>query len=248
MLRAGLLATALAAPVGCELVTGITDKTLVAADASSGGIPCSKQEGFLLCDDFDASGETIGQSWDWHTSALGGTLALDSTDYDTPPRSAQFVGSAGAISSAQLGKDVGILKSQVRLAFDFRLDVDDPTRLPETSIAQVLTQGNALSVNYVVGPRQTCTLQVFDTTGSSAPIVTVPLAFPPVRKWTNIVLTADAQTLAVVEDGQMLGSTKTPKTGALGDTKFIVGVVYVNPSQGASAATLELDDVVLSGS
>ena len=89
---------------------------------------------------------------------------------------------------------------------------------------------------------------MFDLTAGSAPLATAVLPVPPLQKWTNIVLTGDAQgNVAVAEDGQPAGSTKV-HAGAPGDIKLIVGVVYENPTPGASAVTLEIDDVVLTGS
>ena len=247
MLRTGALATALIALVGCELLTGISDKTLV----SSGrvGVPCSQQQGYLFCDDFDAE-PTLGQPWEWHSATKGGALSFDTADYATPPHSAQCVAPAGAIATAQLGRDVGVLSHEFGVTFDLRIDAASATDLPEASVAQVLTTGTGLSINYVLGPGNACSLQVFDTSGGSgAPVVSVELPFPPLRTWTNIALESTPQGVSVVEDGQSIGSSGALPTGAPGDTTFIVGIVSVVPFQpgATSAITLELDDVVLRG-
>jgi hypothetical protein len=234
------LAAPLAAVAGCEVLVGIHDKT----EATDPSVPCAQQPPFLFCDDFDTEVDA-GDTWSWDMQQGGSTIAIDSTDYKTPPHSARIVAPA-ASPDAQLGQPVGHLSTGFRLAFDLRVDVTDLTPIPEVGIAQVLT-GNNLLVNYVLGPGSTCSIQVFDSvTNESLLAPTVQL--PPLQTWTRIVIVYDAeQGLTVIEDGAtLLPTTSAVARGAPGDTTIILGAVYVTPP-GSVPLTLEIDDVVMRG-
>jgi hypothetical protein len=239
MRRFAWLAAPLVALSGCEVLVGIHDKAVV-TDPSA---PCSQQPPFLFCEDFDSE-DDAGNTWQWDTPKGGSTIAIDSTDFKTPPHSAQIVAPVQS-PEAQLGQPVGSLTKGFRLAFDLRVDVTDLTPIPQVGIAQVLS-GNNTMVNYVLGPGSTCAIQVFDTQSNAALVAqTVPL--PPLQKWTRIVIVYDAQQgLTLIEDGATLLSASNVARGAPLDTTLILGAVYVNPP-GSAPLTLEIDDVVMRG-
>jgi hypothetical protein len=242
----GCVALALVALAGCEVLVGIKDKTLVAADGGPGdaedpSAPCSQQPTpYLFCDDFDSELEA-GDGWEWILPADGGTIALDTVRYKTPPRSVQ-VTVPSAPGSAQLGYPVGSLTTGYRLAFDLFVDVPDLASIPQVAVAQVLPAGpSGLQLDYVLGPGSQCAAQLFGSTNAT---LTLPL--PPLRTWTRIVLVYDAvQGVSILEDGQTL-ATSSAVTGPPGATSFIVGAVYSNPP-GTAPLVLELDDVVMRG-
>jgi hypothetical protein len=142
----------------------------------------------------------------------------------------------------------GIAQS-FRLAFDLRVDVTDTDvqNIPEVSIAQLLSDGNATSYNYVLGPGPHAYVYAYDTANGGWR-VNQELDMPPLRAWTRIVMTYDAaQGMTIIEDLQTkyVGDSSTAR-GAPGDTDVIVGAVYINPP-GSASLQIELDDVVMRG-
>jgi hypothetical protein len=232
--------------VGCELLVGIKQKTEVeTTDASTEdpSAPCSQQpSGYLFCDDFDSEPEA-GSDWLWDISMSGGSVALDTSQYKTPPSSALFTAPSPP-ASGQLGQHVGSPPNGYRLAFDLRVDVTDLDSVPQLGVAQVYrdSSNDELSVNYVLGPGPQCAAQFFE--GTSGTQTEVSLALPPLQTWTRIVLVYDAdQGVTVIEDGKTIGASPAAAHGPPGSTSIIVGAVYSNPP--GSAATVEIDDVVM---
>jgi hypothetical protein len=237
--------------VGCELLVGIKDKT-EAADASTIGstedpsVPCSQQPTYLFCDDFDSDSDVeAGNTWLWDISMGSGTVAIDTSDYRTPPRSAMFTVQSGT-ASAQLGQHMGTPSTSYRLAFDLRVDVTDLSSIPQVGVAQVYRDSSSdqLSVNYVLGPGAQANAQFYEGTSNTQTVV--PLDLPPLQTWTRIVLVYDAdQGVSVIEDGKTLATNPGAAQGPPGSTSIIVGAVYSNPP--GAGLVLEVDDVVMRG-
>jgi hypothetical protein len=249
---------ALAAAGGCELLVGIKDKT-EATDASAAesstddasdqdpDVPCAHQTAYLFCDDFDSELEA-GAGWLWDLPMAGGSIGFDTVDYVTAPRSALFTIPGAGMPSAQLGQNIGPdLTSGYQLSFDLRLDVSDLSSMPQLGVAQVYrtTASDVLSFNYVVGPKASASIQLFEGTAMTQTNVTLT-QLPPTKTWTRIVMIYDAsQGVTVVEDGVTIGSSAAAAHGPPGQTSVIVGAVFSNPP--GSAVTFAIDDVVLRG-
>ena len=236
---------------GCELLVGIKDKT-EAAEASTIGstedpsVPCNQQPTYLFCDDFDSDSDVeAGNTWLWDISMGGGSIAVDTSQYRTPPRSAMFTVQSGA-ASAQLGQHVGTPSTSYRLAFDLRVDVTDWSSVPQVGVAQAYRDSSSdqLSVNYVLGPGAEANAQFFEGTSNTQTVL--PLDLPPLQTWTRIVLVYDVdQGVSVIEDGKTLGASAAAAHGPPGSTSIIVGAVYSNPP--GAGLVLEVDDVVMRG-
>jgi hypothetical protein len=236
---------------GCELLVGIKDKT-EAAEASTIGssedpsVPCSQQPTYLFCDDFDSDSDVeAGDTWLWDISMGGGSIAIDTSQYRTPPRSAMFTVLSGT-ASAQLGQHVGTPSTSYRLAFDLRVDVTDLSSIPQVGVAQVYRDSSPdqLSVNYVLGPGAQANAQFYEGTSNTQTVVHLDL--PPLQTWTRIVLVYDVdQGVSVIEDGKTLGTSAAAAHGPPGSTSIIVGEVYSNPP--GAGLVLEVDDVVMRG-
>jgi hypothetical protein len=245
VLRIPLLAASVTALVGCEVVTGIHDKTL-AADPS---LPCAQQQpGYLFCDDFDTEAEA-GGGWLWDTPKGGATIELDANDFKTPPRSVKVVAPIASLQ-AQLGLPLASpIEQSVRLAFDLRVDMSasDFAAAPEVAVAQLLSSGNNTSINYLLGPEGACRIYVYDSAGGGWS-VTQAVSPPPPGRWTRIVMAYDAaQGVTLLEDGATLyAADPSTARGAPGGTDVILGAVYVNPP-GTKPLQIELDDVVVRG-
>jgi hypothetical protein len=208
-------------------------------------LPCSQQNSFLYCNDFD-SVTSLSQTWDWLFFTLdGGSFALDGVDYVSPPKSAQTVAPA-MTGNAQLGKDVGNLFTGFRVAFDLRVDMNSLQGIPQIGVAQALAKGPAVQINYILGPGSNSVLQVYAGSDGGGP-TNIALPLPTLRKWTRVVFAYDAnQGISVLEDGRLLGANTSLARGAPGDTVIIVGNVFVG-SGGSATTTTELDNVVVSG-
>jgi hypothetical protein len=228
----------------------------VVVDAADGAlpmdpdVPCAQQPSFLYCNDFD-SVSSAGQTWDFDYLSnpdSGAVLQIDSTTYVSAPHSVQIIApTVGAVSEIQLGKDVGILSSNCRLAFDVRIDVSTFNGIPQVGVAQMYIQRtvNPLQVNYVIGPGAVSSVQVYGTTDSGGPI-NVPVSAPTPMGWARIVLAYDSVTgLSVYKNGQLQG-TLGVGPGAPGDTKIIMGNPFIN-TDGTQTVTTEEDNIVLSG-
>jgi hypothetical protein len=229
-----------------------------AADTGSAvdpDLPCAMQPAFIYCNDFD-SVTSVGQTWNWDYTnypEAGTTFQFDMTDYRSPPNSAKGTlppVTGNFIGNLQLGKDVGVLNVNVRLAFDFRLDVTSTTNMPQFGLAQILPSKTSTSapmqVNYIIGPGAASQLQVYPNTADGGAAKTINLGAPPLQTWTRVGLEYDATgTVTVSHNGQLAG-TITVGTGSPGDVVFIVGGVYIN-SSGTAPVTLELDNVVVTG-
>lgn len=228
----------------------------VVVDASDGAlpmdpdVPCAQQPSFLYCNDFD-SVSSAGQTWDFDYLSnpdSGAVLQIDSTTFVSSPHSVQIIApTVSGISEIQLGKDVGILSSNCRLAFDVRLDVSTLTGVPQVGLAQMYIERatNPLQVNYVVGPGATSTVQVTGLTDGGGPI-NMPLSAPTPMTWARVVMAYDSVTgITVYRNGQMVGSLAVG-AGAPGDTKIIMGNAFINMG-GTQTVTTEEDNIVLSG-
>ncbi|HEY8090176.1 MAG TPA: hypothetical protein VIF09_20085 [Polyangiaceae bacterium] len=245
-MRLAVLLAGLAALTACEAIVGIKDKT-VAGGGADPSAPCAQQPPYLFCDDFDQTQDVeAGSTWQWDTPKGGSAIELTTVQVKTPPRAVQIVSPPTQAASAQLGQPVGSLSTGFRLAFDLFVDQPDVGSIAEVAIAQVLAQGAALSINYVLGPGAQCQLFVYDTS-SQATVIAQSLAAPPLRAWTRVVLVYDAaQGVSVLEDGASLFASASTARGAPGDTTLIVGAVYVNGT-GTESLQVDVDDVVMRG-
>lgn len=211
--------------------------------------PCSGQPSYLFCDDFDTE-STFSQGWGWSVDQIdGGTLGFFSGAYTSPSRSLQIIAPVtGVVQSQLLGLDLGSLKTQIRLAFDLRIDMDSLTNIPDTCIAQILgaRAGTGMELDYLLRPSQGALLSAFVVQDGGPPNMNIILPVPPLRTWTRIVVVYDVSAgVTVYEDGQQIGAYASG-AGVPNDTKVQVGVVYDN---GTSSATLqmEMDNVVVRG-
>jgi hypothetical protein len=146
-----------------------------------------------------------------------------------------------------LGQDLGPLTTQVRLAFDLRIDMDSLSTLPETAIAQILgaRQGTALELDYLLRPNQGALLQAY-VSQDGGPSVSIVLPVVPLRTWTRIVISYDVSAgIAVYEDGQPVGAY-APAAGAPNDTKVQVGMIY-DIGGGPASLQMEMDNIVVRG-
>ncbi len=211
--------------------------------------PCTKQSTYIFCDDFDTEA-MIGQPWGWRIFTVdGGASSFATSAYTSPPRSFEVVAPpAGPTSSEMLGLDLGTLNSQVRLAFDLRIDMDSLNGLAPTAIAQIIgtRSGVNMEFDYVIRPNQGAQLVSYVSL-DGGPAINIPLPAPPLRTWTRIVVAYDVGTgVTVYEDGQQVGANASAAAGAPNDTKIQVGMIY---EIGAGSATLqmEMDNVVVRG-
>lgn len=239
MRRLAALATGIAALTACEIVVGIKDKTTEADPA----VPCADQPPYLFCEDFDEDGDA-GATWEWDTPKGGATIESTTAESQTPPRSVAIANPPSSDASAQLGEPVGGLAQGFRLAFDLFVDEADFTSLPQVGVAQVLASGNSTQLDYVLGPGNTCQVQLWQ---SQTQLLTPTIPCPPLRTWTRVVLAYDKdEGLTVVEDDVTLFSSGPTTLGPPGDTTIIVGAVYVNPP-GSIPFQADIDTVVMRG-
>lgn len=224
---------------------GDPSRTAPDAGTTDPSAPCSEQPPFLFCDDFDTE-TTVGQSWTWMLSSIdGGSEAFDTAAYTSSPRSALIVAPSTAPPNNELfGLDVGSLTSQVRVAFDLRIDMESLTNLPETTIAQVLG-GSTIELDYLVRPNQGALLNALLTRDAGG--VSISLPAPPLRTWTRLVIVYDVSAgITVYEDGVQIGASAAAASGPPNETKVQLGMVY---QLGAGSATLqtEMDNIVVRG-
>jgi hypothetical protein len=229
--------------------TGSGNYTPPDAGTTDPSAPCSGQPSFLFCDDFDTE-STFSQGWGWSVAQIdGGTSGFFSGAYTSPSRSLQVIAPlTGVVQSQLLGLDLGSLKTQIRLAFDLRIDMDSLNNIPQTCIAQILgaRAGTGLELDYLLRANQGALLSAFVAQDGGPPNMNVVLPVPPLRTWTRIVMVYDASAgVTVYEDGQQIGAYASG-AGAPNETKVQVGVVYDN---GTSSATLqmEMDNIVVRG-
>ena len=224
---------------------GDPSRTAPDAGTTDPSAPCSGQPAFLFCDDFDTE-TLVGQGWTWVLSSIdGGSEAFDTAAYTSSPRSALIVAPSSAPPYNELfGLDVGSLTSQVRVAFDLRIDMDSLSSLPETAIAQVLG-GSTIELDYLVRPNQGALLNALLTRDAGGVSITLPA--PPLRTWTRLVIVYDESAgVTVYEDGVQIGASAAAASGPPNDTKVQLGMVY---QLGAGSATLqtEMDNIVVRG-
>jgi hypothetical protein len=267
--RLACIALALGA-AGCAAIWGIEEKTLTgdagpdasitvdaatdvadtgaetggdAGPSSEPSAPCAQQGTFLYCNDFDTTG-SIGATWDWNLiDGDGGTLAFDTTNFKTSPRAARST-SPPRTGSVQLGKDLGVLSSDMRVAFDLYLDMDDTalSGMAEIGVLQLRGQDD-LVLNYVLGSGKRARIQAWH--GTSGNYFALPE--PKSRTWMRAVVSYDgAQGVRVLHDGVEVQSVPAHAFGAPGQALFIVGHAYVNGGGTASSA-LQIDNVVARG-
>ena len=228
--------------------SGSVDFTPPDAGTTDPSAPCSGQPTFIFCDDFDTE-TTVGQGWQWALDSVdGGTSAFFTGAYTSAPRSVQFVvPPALSPHNIVLGQDLGPLTTQVRLAFDLRIDMDSLSTLPETAIAQILgaRQGTGLELDYLLRPNQGALLQAY-VSQDGGPSVSIVLPVPPLRTWTRIVISYDVSAgIAVYQDGQPVGAY-APGAGAPNDTKVQVGMIY-DVGGGSGSLQMEMDNIVVRG-
>lgn len=251
-MRVGVVLALLASAPGCETLVGITDKTL-ALDAGGGtdpSAPCDQQpQPFVFCDDFDMTVKNVSDTWTWQTitPAQSGSVAFDTTEFTSWPRSARVVAQP-IMGEVQLGlmRDLSGATA-FRVAFDLRIEADSLAGAPEVALVQAYA-GNGIALNYVVGPGVASELQVYDQTATPATLIdSVPVSsLPPLRTWTRIVLAYDTKTGATLyQDGRSVAqSTRAARSGSLGKSGFILGAAFILPP-GSTPLTSEFDNVVI---
>lgn len=208
--------------------------------------PCNQQGVFQYCNDFDTS-STPGDNWDFALPANGGSLALDTTDFASPPKSVQTIAPATANAQAQLGKNAGAtLSSWFHVAFDLRIDMATLDNVPQVGIAQINTSVTpSRSYNFILGPGNGAHVEVYEGT-STSPTASFAVQVPPLKTWTRVVMSVDAtKGFVIYENGNQVGSDAR-FTGTPGGAQIIVGTVFVN-LPGTNALKVELDNVLLRG-
>jgi hypothetical protein len=256
----------LASAPGCETLVGITDKTVAPDSSSIGGaddaaskkgptdgggldpsVPCARQPlPFVFCDDFD-SVNSVSATWSWQsiTPLQEGSIAFDTTEFTSAPRSAQVIAQP-VVGHVQLGTLLDLAGATAFvIAFDLRIHVDTLAGVPQVALVQA-SAGNGIALNYVIGPGAACELQVYDQSVTpSAMFPSVTATLPPTRVWTRIVLAYDsAKGATVYEDGQIAAQWTGARPGPVGMSGFILGAAFVNPP-GSIALTSEFDNVVI---
>jgi hypothetical protein len=249
----------------CEALVGITDKSVASeAGGIDGGVglskdgsidgsdlsaPCIQQpQPFVFCDDFD-SVTSVADTWSWQTvtPAQSGSVALETTEFTSRPRSARVVAQP-VTGEVQLGlmRDLGAATA-FRVAFDLRIEADSLAGAPEVALVQTYA-GNGITLNYVVGPGIAGELQVYDQAATPAALIDgVPLStLPPLRTWARVVLAYDSTTgAAASQDGRTVAqSARAARPGSLGMSGFILGAAFVLPP-GSTSLTSEFDNVVV---
>ena len=211
--------------------------------------PCSGQPAFKFCDDFDTE-STVAQGWEYSLASIdGGSSSFYAGAYTSPPRSLQIVAPVAPSSQNQLlGLDLGVFNSQVRFAFDLRIDMDSVASLPDTCVAQLLgsRQGTGMELDYILKPNQGAVLEAY-VSPDGGPALNIGLPGPPLRTWTRIVVVYDVSAgVTVYEDGVQVGASAAAAAGVPNDTKIQIGMIY---EFGGGSATLqmEMDNVVVRG-
>jgi hypothetical protein len=225
-------------------------RTAPDAGTTDPSAPCSGQPAFLFCDDFDTE-TTVAEGWTWMIDTNdGGTSSFDTAAYTSPPRSLQVIAPAPPSSSVNqvLGLDLGTLTSQVRLAFDVRLDMASMASLPNTAIAQILgaRQGTGMEIDYVFRTNQAPAIEAYLSEDGGAPII-IPLPSPPLQTWTRLVVVYDVSAgITVYEDGVQIGANASAAAGVPNDTKVQMGMIY-EVGTGSGTLQMEMDNIVVRG-
>jgi hypothetical protein len=235
------------------------------ADANGGGndtppdagktdpsAPCTGQPAFKFCDDFDHD-TTVGQKWEYSLSSIdGGSSSFYTGAYTSSPQSLQIIAPVAPSTQNQLlGVDLNNFSSQIRLAFDLRVDMDTLSSLPTTCVAQILgarqgTPGTELELDYLLRPNQGAVLVAY-VSEDGGPALNIGMPAPPLRTWTRIVVVYDVIAgITVYEDGVQVGANASGAAGVPNDTKIQVGMIY---EFGGGSATLqmEMDNIVVRG-
>ena len=173
---------------------------------------------------------TAAQGWDYQlVTDDGGALGLFTGAYTSMPRSMQVVAPASSgTPQVTLGKSMGTLNSQFRLAFDLRIDMDSLVNVPITAVAQIIgqRQGTIMELNFSLLPSGQGQLESFLTL-DGGPSRKMALPTIPLRRWTRVVLAYDTSAgISVLEDGQIIGSDPTATAGAPETTQVLMGMVY----------------------
>lgn len=213
-------------------------------------VPCAMQPQFLYCNDFD-SVTTIGQTWDYAYNSYadaGAQLRLFTGEFVSPPQSVQtFAPPEGFVGNLQLSKDVGVLSTSCRVAFDVRMDVTSFVGTPQVAIVQMYIKRaiGQLQVNVVVNPGGGRQLQVYGVNDSGAPM-NVALLAAPLMTWERVVVAYDSTgSVSALINGKLQGSVAAG-AGAPGDTAVIMGNAFVS-SGGTQPVTMEEDNIVVTG-
>jgi hypothetical protein len=229
------LGAVVASLAACEAIVGITDKTTPPS-------PCPQHGNALFCDDFD-SVMHVGDTWGWAYTQEGGTLALDTADFFTPPRSAQAVVPTNGLAQAQLGKHLGTIAGGFHLSFDLRVDVDDLSGIGQVGVAQILCPTPGTQLDYVLGPGKRAQLQAY----MGMQMTPVDLPLPPLHAWTHLEMVYDPMAgVSLLMDGKTAGASQTVVFGNAGETTIILGGVFVNVLGGTTTPLkVEIDDVLM---
>ncbi len=222
---------------------GSGERTAPDAGTTDPSAPCSGQPTFLFCDDFDTE-NTVAQGWTWMIDTNdGGTASFDTAAYTSAPRSLQIIAPSPPSSTVNqvFGLDLGTLTSQVRLAFDVRLDMASLASLPNTAIAQILgaRQGTGMEIDYLFRTNQSPAIEAYVSPDGGAPII-IPLPSPPLQTWTRLVVVYDVSAgITVYEDGVQIAANASATAGVPNDTKVQMGMIY---EVGAGSGTLQMED------
>jgi len=208
---------------------GDPSRTAPDAGTTDPSAPCSGQPAFKFCDDFDTE-STVAQGWEYSLASIdGGSSSFYAGAYTSPPRSLQIVAPVAPSSQNQLlGLDLGVFNSQVRFAFDLRIDMDSVASLPDTCVAQLLgsRQGTGMELDYILKPNQGAVLEAY-VSPDGGPALNIGLPGPPLRTWTRIVVVYDVSAgVTVYEDGVQVGASAAAAAGVPNDTKIQIGMIY----------------------
>jgi hypothetical protein len=225
-----------------------SDAGVDAAPDPEPSAPCGQQpdsgQPILYCNDFDTTA-SIGSTWNWgpYIDIDGGTLAFDTTLFKSTPRSARATAPPGN-GGVQLGKELGTLSSNFRVAFDYFIDLDDAAlvNVAEIGVVQMGGQGG-LILNYVVGNGKRARVQLWRNGTDSYH----PLPEPKSRTWVRVVMSYDGvDGVRVWVNGKQEQHVAAHAFGAPGAAQFIVGQAYINGGGTVSTPVL-LDNVVARG-
>jgi hypothetical protein len=212
--------------------------------------PCVQQPTNLFCDDFDIE-TTVVQKWEYQvTTDDGGALSLFTGAYTSPGASLLVVAppSTGTPQTMLGSIPSPSLASQLRLAFDLRIDMDSLADTPTTAIAQLLAQrqGTVMELNFSLLPTGQAQLDALVSL-DGGPARTTLLPTLPLRTWVRLVIVYDVTAgISVLENGQVIGTDPGATAGAPGPTQFLMGMAYQLPP-GTDTIRLEMDNVVFRG-
>jgi hypothetical protein len=226
------------------------------SDPQDPSAPCSMQPAYILCDDFDESGEQpftasyANPPWGWTSITAGGDiLPFDLVHFTSSPRSANFYlpptpldASVGATAQIGVTGPGPSLTTSFRLALDLRIDATTLDPGPgQVCLAQWNTDGSGGRYNVLVENG------VVDLALPSSTRVPITGASPPLQQWMRLVVVFDVSSgVTTIFDGQM-GVTNPVGMGTPPGRVRALSVGGVFSYGPSSPLTLELDNVVLRG-